>query len=146
MFFLRLKTFISAFAAIALCFALGLGVYAMNVCKLHAVDGARVFYLDSRSSQGLRKETLSLRDLPRIEGESVRFDLEETEEETLAWIIEEYGARVVFCEEACGVTSYYCYTDEWAEGLWINGRKINLHIAFSNGQCVMGTPIIFDGY
>ena len=146
MFFLRLKNLLAAFAAVGLCLAIGLGMYAANACKLREVVGTRVFYLDSATSQGLRKETLSLRDLPRIQGESVRLKWTGEKEMLLARLLNKYGGKVEFVEEACGVTSYYCYTDEWAEDLWINGRKINLHIAFSNEECVVGVPIIFDGF
>lgn len=143
----KFKNFVSGLSALALAVAIGLGVYVTNACKLRAIDGERVFYLDSASSQGLRKEELSLRDFSRITGESVRFARgEETAESLALRIAQQYNAEVLFTEEAGGVISYYCYTSEWEEGILVNGRLVNLHVAVSEIQCAVGTPIIFDGF
>ena len=143
MLFIRLKRALVSLAAVGICLAVVLGVYVMNACKLRMLSGERTFYLDSSSSQGLRKESISLIDLPRVRGESVRFSCQEDE---VLSIIRACGGKVEFVEEVCGITSYYCTTDEWESGILLNGKKINLHIAFSNGQCVVGVPIIFDGF
>ena len=56
-----------------------------------------------------------------------------------------YGAEILFTEEADGVVFYYAYTARWQDGLYINGVKINLHIAVGKVNLAVGTPIIFDG-
>lgn len=143
----RIKALLTTAAAVAIVLGLGIGVYVVNACKLRGIDGERVFYLDSASSQGLRKEELTLRDFSRIQGESVRFDLgDEGEAELVKRLTEEYGARVLFIEEACGVTSYYCYTPKWEGCLELHGQRVNFHVAISDTECAVGTPIIFDGF
>lgn len=143
----RIKTLLTTAAALAIVCGVGMGVYVVNACKLRGIEGERVFYLDSASSQGLRKEELTLRDFSRIKGESVRFDLTDEDGETLAnRLIEEYNATVLFTEEVSGVVSYYCYTPDWEECLELNGQRVNFHVAVSAEECAVGTPIIFDGF
>ncbi len=148
MFFLRLKNFLATAVALAVCLVFFVGVLGLQTVKLRKLQGERVFYLRSASSQGLRVTKLSLKTLLEVEGESVRFCLSERESgETKAQeIMQTYGAEVLFIESVCDVTSYYCYTPKWKNGLWIDGRLVNLHIAISEGEAAVGTPIIFDGY
>ena len=95
--------------SLALAIVVGLGVYVTNACRLRAIQGERVFYLDSDTSQGLRKTELELRDYARITGESVRFLRSAESADELAFgIAEKYGAEILFTEKAAGVVSYYC--------------------------------------
>lgn len=141
------RRFFGFLTAVAIAAAVGLGVYVMNACKLRALKGERVFYLDSDSSQGLRKTELALKDFSRITGECVRFEREEgVAEEIAREIAEKYGAEILFTEEAAGVISFYGYTDAWDCGVVVNGQTVNLHVAVADTQCAVGTPIIFDGF
>lgn len=146
--FRALKNFITKLIALTVALVACFAVYVGQVCRLDGLEGERVFYLDSASSQGLRKEELSLRDFTRIKGESVRFDRteEETEEDLIREITEKYGAKIRFIEEASGTVSYYCHTEKWNNALTLNGVEINLHIAVSQTECAVGTPIIFGGF
>ena len=147
MLFRRFYQWITMLIALAIIGVIGLSFYAVNVCKLRDISGERVFYLDDSSSQGLRKEKLSVLDIFRVEGESVRFlRADEAEENLVARIRGQYGAKVLFIESVGGVTSYYCYTDAWDNGIDLGGVLVNLHIAVSESVCVVGTPIIFDGF
>ena len=56
------------------------------------------------------------------------------------------GAEILITEEVDGVLSYYAYTQKWKDGLYIDDKKINLHIAIGGGYIKVGTPIIFDGF
>ena len=142
-----LRGFLALLTAAAIAVAVGLGIYVMNACKLRAIKGERVFYLDSNTSQGLRKTELGLRDYARITGESVSFARGEVGAEELAReIAEKYGAEILFREEAAGVSSFYCYTSIWNNGILLNGQTVNLHIAVAEEACAVGTPIIFDGF
>ena len=133
--------------SLAVVCVIGFGFYAANLGKLGELSGERVFYLDSASSQGLRKEELSLLDIFRVEGECVRFDRMTEEEEDLVLRIQElYDAETLFTEEVDGVTSYYCFVDGWENAIELSGLKVNLHIAVSKEVCTVGTPIIFDGF
>ncbi len=147
MLFRRFYQWISVLVSLAIVCVIGLGLFAANVSKLSDLGGERVFYLDSPSSQGLRKEELSLLDIFRVEGESVRFArTSETETDLVTRIRDTYGAEVLFTESVCGVTSYYCYTDAWKNAVDLDGVAVNLHIAVSESVCAVGTPIIFDGF
>ncbi|MBO7297856.1 MAG: YwmB family TATA-box binding protein [Clostridia bacterium] len=147
MFFYRLKNFfalaLSVLVALLACCAVGLS----RVCKFSALDGARVFYLCSASSQSLQKQSLDFSDLFSIRGESVRFAhngclaSELTQE-----ILHRYNATVCFTEEVDGVLSVYAYTQSWDNALTLGGVAVNLHIAVSNTECVVGSPIIFGGF
>ncbi len=142
-----LNGLLSLLTAAAIAVVLALGVYMLNSCKLRAIKGERVFYLNSQSSQGLRKTELELRDYARITGESVCFARgEESAEELAGEIAEKYSAEILFTEEAAGVLSFYCYTPIWDNGILVNGQTVNLHIAVAEEQCAVGTPIIFDGF
>ena len=148
MFFWRLKHFFVTLTAMVVAFGLAILVYAANAVKLQGVEGERIFYLRSASSQGLRAETLTIETLFCIKGESVTFCLGEGQNE---WrearkIMKKYRAERVFEECVCGVTSYYCYTPQWTGGIVVGGRTVNLHIAVGEGRVTVGTPIIFDGY
>ena len=153
-FWYRLKYFLQTILAFALAlFVIG-ALCTARISRFSNIEGERVFYLQSASSQGLRKENLSFVDFPNIRGESVRFMLSErvSKEEFVESFAQEYGAEILFTETLADVTSYYGYTTKWTDGIMINGRKINLHIALSMEDdeggtlCVIGSPIIFDGY
>ncbi|MBQ7912426.1 MAG: YwmB family TATA-box binding protein [Clostridia bacterium] len=142
-----LNGFLSLLTAAAIAVVIGLGIYVLNACKLRAIKGERVFYLDSQSSQGLRKTELELRDYARITGESVCFARgEESAEELAGEIAEKYSAEILFTEEVAGVISFYCYTPIWDNGILVNGETVNLHVAVAEEECAVGTPIIFDGF
>ncbi len=130
----------------AICLVIALAVYFKNSLKLSDLQGERVYYLDSASSQGLIAEKLSFLSFYRLKGESVRFDLEKPAKEVLEEITEMYNAEVLFVEEVDGVASYYCHTSDWTGGVRINGQAVNLHLAISKEQCAVGTPIIFGGF
>ena len=61
-------------------------------------------------------------------------------------IVRRYHARFLFEENAEGVRSEYYYTPKLRGYKLINGKKVNLHIAYANGRTVAGTPILFGGY
>ena len=149
----RLKNFICVVLAVLFCLFFAVGVKSAVVTRFADIEGERVYFLDSASSQGLRKTTLSLTDLTRVKGECVfteisTFDggMSLTKEELAQNIAARYGAEILFQEEVCGVVSYYAYTTRWQDGLYINGVKINLHIAVGEECLAVGTPIIFDGF
>ena len=145
--FRAVRGFVSLLTAVAMAIVVGLGVYITNACKLRAIKGERVFYLDSNTSQGLRKTELALRDYARITGESVHFARGGDSAENIAQeIADRYGAEILFTEEAAGVVSYYCYTTEWRGGVALRDQIINLHIAVGETACAVGTPIIFGGF
>ncbi len=153
-FYSRCKVFIKTLLSLAFAVCVIFFMWMMQGSRFSDVAGERVFYLQSASSQGLRTERLTLQDLPFLRGESVRLNLEEKAEgqfktqEIAQELLRKYGAKLLFKEEAAGITSYYAYTARFGNGIFINGMEVNLHIAVcrETKTCVMGSPIIFDGY
>ena len=153
MFVYRLKNFICVAVAVIFSLLCAVGVKSVGVTKLAELVGERTYFLDSPSSQGLRKKQLSVGDLTRVKGECVSTSISAynggrylTKEDLAKEIAVKYGAEILFCEETDGVVSYYAYTDAWHEGVYLYGMKINLHIALDGERLTVGTPIIFDGF
>ena len=149
MFRYLLKTFLTVLVATAVAVAALVCVWTTNVCRLSAISGERVFYLDSATSQGLRKTGLAVADFSRLKGESVRFsrgNKEQSAESLADEIAAIYGAKILRVERCDEVVCFYAYTPRWAGGIFLDGQKVNLHVAVSNECCSVGTPIIFDGF
>ena len=131
--------------------AIGFGViFAVCTCqRFSTLSGESVYYLSSASSQGVRKQSLCLSDIFQVKGESVRVGMGgKSGDEFAERIMKAYRTKLVCTEKVAGVVSYYAYTTEWSDGVFLNGVKVNLHIAYleNSNTCVVGSPIIFDGY
>ncbi len=153
MFFYRWRNFICVVLAVGVCLFTAFCVRAVNIVRLADLKGERTFYLDSASSQGLRKNSLTVFELHRVKGECVRLDLSAKDggryannQEFALKIIRAYDAEILFKEEVCGQVSYYCYTPRFDNGLLLYGQRVNFHVAVGESVCVVGTPIIFDGF
>lgn len=149
----RLKNFVFISVACLFCVSVGVGMKIMNFSRLSALKGERMYFLDSASSQGLMKTKLALSEIGRVRGECVQFDLQSydggryaTSGEIVRNILERYKAKTLLTEEVDGIVSYYAYTPLWQDRLFLQGTRINLHIAISKEYCVVGTPVIFGGY
>lgn len=109
------------------------------------LQGERTYYLYSASSQAKIVKEYEFFDTFFVQGESVFMEVER-EEVFLQELLEKLNAKILFTEQVEGTTSYYCYAKGLKEGVQINGRTVNLHIAVKSGTAVVGTPIIFGGY
>ena len=141
-----LKRVCSVVFAIVCACTVGMMLYASNVCKLKAIDGKRTFYLYSASSQASMVSTLTLDKIFSVRGESVRFPLQNTGEQTAEEILSKYNARLVCTERIDGITSYYAVSESFASGIVLFGERVNLHVAVSETECVVGSPVIFGGF
>ena len=124
-------------------------VKATFVSRLSFLQGERAYYLDSASSQSLIKTELTAWDLFRVQGESVCFTIKEETEKTEDFarsLVSRHGGEILFMEEIDGTVSYYAYIPAWGQGIALYGKQVNLHIAVSEKQCKVGTPIIFGGF
>lgn len=100
-------------------------------------------YLSPSSSSltVLTDDPLTDKFLLPVKGESVRYDGDEKNA-----LIAQFRAKVLFTEKTAGVTNYYCFSPVLQNGLWLKGRFVNLHIAVSDTQTAVGTPLIFGGF
>ncbi len=148
-FFKGLRNFIKLSLALVFSLAFCFCVKAANVSRLSFLSGERAYYLDSASSQSLIKTKLTAWDLFRVKGESVCFTIKEEKGEKEAFarsLVKRYGGEILFIEEIGGAVSYYAYIPKWGQGIALYGKQVNLHIAVSEENCKVGTPIIFGGF
>ncbi len=147
-FIWKLKEFLRiCFAVLAILFCAAILLLA-NVSRFPFLSGERVFYLYSASSQGLRAPNIELPQINNIRGESVCMSVsdEAQAQAVIEQLLKTFHAEVLREERACGVTSYYAYTAAFSDGIYIEGAKINLHVAVCGTRLIIGSPIIFDGF
>ena len=145
MFILRLKNFITVVFALMLSLFLVFALTMGGANRFSALDGERVFYLYSASSQAVIKGKITPLELFWVRGECVTMPCQ-NKEEKLQEILKLYNASVLFEESVGGTHSYYCRTQNWGQTTSINGVGVNLHIAFDGELCVVGAPLIFGGF
>lgn len=147
MFRLQLKNFICTVFALVVFLGVCLAVKSERTCVFSGLDGKRTFYLYGASSQALQTEKLSLQELFSVRGESVSFAVGRGKGKAKAEeIIKELGAETLIKEESCETVSYYGYSPALGKCVQVQGKAVNLHIAFSGERLCVGTPIIFGGF
>ncbi len=139
----RVKNFILSVAATAIAFFLLSFAWGIKSSRFSKIEGNRSFYYDLSSQAEIKKE-LSWVDFSKAKGESVVFFCDT--EKILPWLLEEYDGKILFTEETEGSTSYYCFTKNWTDGVWLNGYFVNLHIAVGKDTCSVGAPLIFGSF
>jgi hypothetical protein len=45
-----------------------------------------------------------------------------------------------------GIIATYGFASEFGEFRWVDNKKVNLHIVFSNGEITFGSPLIYGSY
>ena len=137
-------------SAVLLCAVSAIVTYTLSLVKLSKTDGEREFYVGSASSQGLCRTELAFSEIGRVSGESVYFQIETaiSPQDLAKAIANDYNAEIVIEEYVCGIYGAYAYSPLWVDGVYVNGRYVNLHIAIHmEGGCgAVGAPIIFGGY
>ena len=140
------KAFLKTAAAVVACLLTGTCVFLMHASAF--AGGKSTYYLYSASSQAEIKESLKPAELAGLKGESAVYVFENGEADAafVERILDEYRAEICFVEEAAGTLSSYCSSPRLKNGVLLEGRKINLHIAVRAESIALGTPIIFGGY
>lgn len=147
MFVYQLKSWIKV--SVACCLAVGvlLMMRTGNAVQLYKTQGDRTFYLFTPSSQAVQTSMLDLKTVLFVEGESVCFARPKEEALEIAkGIVSCYGGEIVCEEEACGVRCFYAFVPNLVGGVLVQGKMVNLHIAVSDTQCQVGTPLLFGGF
>ena len=136
--FSAIKAFVLTVMAAACVFF----VYALSNSPAFS-EGTRYEFYTGTSSDTvlLSRSPLDKLFLPETKGESVRYRGDRAHE-----ILTQFGAEILFIEEAAGVTNYYCYSSALKNGLDLNGKQVNLHVACNGEETAAGTPIIFGGF
>ena len=117
-------------------------------CLFHAPRFASgegyVFFLGQSSSAGQVTSELPFLDKLRlfeVGGESTRYA-----GDCRAELERRFSAELRFTEEACGIVNYYYFSPQLGEGILLEGRTVNLHIAVGKETTAVGSPLIFGGY
>ena len=142
----RLKPFFALLLSCAILLSACLGFRFVYAMKLSALQGERTFYLYHSSSNALQKEKLSFLDVFYVQGESVCFAIENSARQTVEEIFAKYNGVAYMQEDAGGTVSVYGFAPGLYNGVIIDGKNINLHVAVKDGRCVVGSPIIFGGF
>ena len=130
---------------IAIALMLGCGVLFFIVLRSPKLEQglSYTFYLGESSSARAvtSKSPLAKLFLGDVKGESAVYCGDRYEE-----FAQKYGAKLLFTERLNGVVSYYLYSPKMGKGVALGGETVNLQIAVSDGQTVVGTPLIFGGW
>ena len=152
MWFWGWKQRLALFTALLIACAVAAGVRISNALPLSSLKGTHTYYTYSPSSQAQVQTKLNGLDFLHLQGESVNVTLTEQDKRDLhayaQTVFEKYKASVLCMEQTNETVSYYGYSPMLKGGVTVQGKKVNLHIAFSkdNTRCVVGTPIIFGGF
>ena len=108
---------------------------------LSSLAGERTYYLGALSSQAVVRKRVRGIEIFRVKGQSVVL----TERIPPEDIALRYNAKLVKTERVEGVVCYY-YRIAGRAGVCMDGTIVNLHIAVSQTQTVVGAPLIFGGF
>lgn len=61
-------------------------------------------------------------------------------------IINELNLRNIHTEKMGDIIATFGFASEFGEFRWANGQKVNLHIVYSNGEIIFGSPLIYGSY
>ncbi len=152
MWFWGWKQKLALLSALVIACAVLVGVRSVNALPLSSLAGEHTYYTYSPSSQAQIQTQLIGAEFLHLQGESVQVRLTEKDKRDLhayaQATLKKYKAKVVCVERAGETVSYYGYSPMLKGGVAVQGRKVNLHVAFTQatGHCVVGTPIIFGGF
>lgn len=143
---MRGKIFNAVFAALLFIASLSCALFVCALRSSPAFERGEdyTFYLGASSSAlsvSSERPALDKLLLAGVKGESTRYAGNRYGE-----LKEKYRARLLFTEEACGVTNYYLYSPVLGDCVSLNGYSVNLHIAVGEEQTAAGTPLVFGGY
>ena len=139
---MRKKGRIKGISLILAAFAAGAFCFLLTRSPVFAGGSGYEFSGGASSSAGITvaENPVLYKLFTPVAGESARYAGDRCEE-----IWEQFSARLLFTEEACGVVNYYLYSPRLGAGVVLNGFLVNLHIAVGEGQTAVGTPLIFGG-
>ncbi len=143
-----IRRFLAATLAALLSLALLLLPQLLGGAPLFAGADSYLFYARSASSQAV------ICSASAAEAGAVRASLADRTGESAFYAdaadafaqAERYGAALLFTERAGDVVNYYYRAPALGGGVWLDGRRVNLHVAVRGESAAVGTPLIFGGY
>ena len=152
MLFFLCKRMVSVCVAVASFFlAVLLCVFLKDDFSLSSARAEEVtssYYLYSASSTAKTQQSISVLDLPFVEGKSVclTFENEGAAREYVAALIKKTGAYLQKSEFVGEVESHYFFSRKLGKTVAVSGLPVNLHIALSGKRVSVGSPLVFGGY
>ena len=148
--FFRWKQALALLTSLLLACLLFLGVRGTNALPLSSLAGKHTYYTYSPSSQAQIQTQLFGADVLHLQGESVQVSLTLQQKNDLPAyadsVLKQFSATLVLVEQTGDTTSYYAYSPKLGRAMLLQGKQVNLHIAFSFDRCTVGTPLIFGGF
>ncbi len=138
---MRIRGTVKGIATIGACLICGAFAYALTRSPVFDGDGYELYAGTSSAAVIVTDSPATLKLTLPVAGESARW-----EGDLAAELLARFEAKVLFCEEVCGIRNYYCHSPQLGEGVLLNGVRVNLHIAVSGDRTAAGTPIIFGGF
>ena len=139
------RIFMQALGTLTVLFIMLCGVFLFLLLRAPVFEKGEsyTFYLGADSSSLFISSTSPARDrlFLSVRGESVQYAGNQLEK-----LQQKYRAKLLFCEDVCGISNYYFSSPLLGGGVLLNGYTVNLHIAVSAEKTVAGTPIIFGGF
>lgn len=138
---MRILGKIKGIAIIGACIACGAFAYALTRSPVFDGEGYELYTGTSSAGVIVTDAPAAVKLTLPVAGESARW-----EGDLAAELLARFEAKVLFCEEVCGIRNYYCHSPQLGESVLLNGVRVNLHIAVSGDRTAAGTPIIFGGF
>lgn len=138
---MRILGKIKGIAIIGACIACGAFAYALTRSPVFDGEGYELYTGTSSAGVIVTDAPAAVKLTLPVAGESARW-----EGDRAAELLERFDAKVLFCEEVCGIRNYYCSSPLLGEGVLLRGVRVNLHIAVSGSRTAAGTPVIFGGF
>lgn len=94
---------------------------------------------------GINPEQLgkTLQQEGEVLGFAVRYDLGKVSENELLGCLK---AQVVKVERVGDITLYYAYSHRMSNGVYVDGKKVNVQIAVTDSAITLGSPLIMGSY
>lgn len=117
-------------------------IFIMFFClPLGNLEGA-VFSTEKSSGDFIGGKTLKLENYFQIDGVTISLPSGCNFYDT----VELLSAKRVHYFTDGTVENYYFFSEKLPKSEMINGKKVNFHVAVSNGKVTVGSPIIYYGY
>lgn len=114
----------------------------------YGADCDVTLYLGSKSSQCVIK-TVSYQEYLRLSTKNTGVcgsSIERADARFVENCIKRLGAEKVFSETVGDTLTEYYYSTKISGYMLVNGKKVNIQTAVTNGNHTIGSPMIFGGY
>lgn len=113
---------------------------ACEVYLYNSSSGCKVVRVSAEQLSEVKKGNLG-----NVSGECLFFDCALPREE-VEKTLKRLRAEFSFSESGEDFSNYYFYSPLLPECVYVNGRRVNLHLSFAKGKTSLAYPLAFGGY